>query len=275
MTVLATPASTRSLLGLSTYAYFWQWSDENPRPLTLTEMLHDAAGLGADVFQICDYPPLEGLAGAELTEVRRLSERLGLQLEVGTRGIRPSRLLRYLGLAQSLGSSFVRSMIQPADTELSVVPMLLREVLGAYEQAEVNLGLETYEQLSTRELLDVVRGIDSPYLGVVLDPGNSVAALELPSHVVESTADYVMNLHIKDFDFIRQPGWVGFIYTGARLGEGLLDYDYMVSVVRPTERGINQIVEHWLPWQGEMESTIAAEREWTLHSMTYLRSRSS
>ena len=66
------------------------------------------------------------------------------------------------------------------------------------------------------------------------------------------------NLHVKDFAFTRQDGWVGFTYAGAPLGEGLLDYDHMRRAVRPDERGINQIIEHWLPWQGDARDHHAA-----------------
>ncbi|WP_268760627.1 hypothetical protein [Arthrobacter sp. Soil762] len=40
---------------------------------------------------------------------------------------------------------------------------------------------------------------------------------------------------------------VGFTYAGDPLGEGLLDYEYMISKFQPHQRSINQIVEHWLP----------------------------
>ncbi|RBL82868.1 sugar phosphate isomerase/epimerase, partial [Streptomyces cavourensis] len=143
----------------------------------------------------------------------------------------------------------------------------------------VTLGLETYEQVATDDLLDVVRAVDSRYLGVVLDPGNSVARLERPADVVMATAPYVVNIHVKDFAFTRRDGWVGFTYAGCPLGEGLLDYDGMIAAVRrarPDAERINQIVEHWLPWQSEgFETTARLEEQWTRTSIsTLLRSTS-
>lgn len=268
-------AGSRSLLGLSTYAYFWQWSEENPSALSLEEMLRDAAGHGAEVFQICDYPLLDEMPAEELVAVRNAAQELKLVLEVGTRGVRPEKLRQYLEIAQQLGAKFVRSMVQPADTPLDEVPDLLSSVLPAYEEAGVDLGLETYEQLPTTDLVALVEQVGHPRLGIVLDPGNSVAALEHPADVVRRTAARVNNLHIKDFAFSRQDGWVGFVYTGTRLGEGLLDYDSMISAVEPHQRGINQIIEHWLPWQGGIEQTIRAEQDWIQHNITYLRSKNS
>ena len=107
-----------------------------------------------------------------------------------------------------------------------------------------------------------------------LDPANCVAALELPHDVVTATAPHVKNWHVKDFAFTRQAGWVGFNLVGCPLGEGLLDYDSIAEAVDPTANNINQIVEHWLPWQHDAETTCAMESEWTQRNINYLRSKS-
>lgn len=179
-------------------------------------------------------------------------------------------------IAGALDVTLVRSMLhvpghRPDPTEATA---LLKESVPRYADAGVTLGLETYEQVSTDDLLTVVRGVGSEHLGVVLDPGNSVARLERPADVVAATAPHVGNIHVKDFAFTRRDGWVGFTYAGCPLGEGLLDHDGMVAAVRPGERGINQIVEHWLPWQDEgFEATARLEHQWTRHSInTLLRS---
>ena len=94
-----------------------------------------------------------------------------------------------------------------------------------------------------------------------------------PREVIDAVAPYVLNMHIKDFAFSRKEGWVGFTYSGAPLGEGLLDYDYMAGKLQPKERNINQIVEHWLPWQDSEDETIRLENQWTQQSLDFLRSK--
>ncbi|MEU6639297.1 sugar phosphate isomerase/epimerase family protein [Streptomyces rochei] len=263
--------------GISTYAYFWRISDRAPEPMTLPAMLRDTAALGGEVFQICDYAPIESYDAARLADVRATADDLGLTLELGTRGIRPEHLLKYLDTARELGVTLVRSMLNTADHRPGTAEAvaLLKEAVPRYADAGVTLGLETYEQVATDDLVDVVRAVDDPHLGIVLDPGNSVARLERPVDVVTATAPYVVNIHVKDFAFTRRDGWVGFTYAGCPLGEGLLDHDDMVAAVRPAERGINQIVEHWLPWQDEgYDATARLEHQWTQHSIdTLLRSK--
>ncbi|MFC9610653.1 sugar phosphate isomerase/epimerase family protein [Streptomyces sp. NPDC056721] len=261
--------------GISTYAYFWRISERAPKPLSLLDMLVDTKEQGGEVFQICDYPAIESYDRTRLANVRDAARDLGLCLELGTRGVRPEHLAKYLDIAQQLDVTLVRSMMNTVDhrPDVDEAVALLRQTLPGYTQAGVTLGLETYEQVSTDDLLAVVTGVDSERLGVVLDPGNSVARLERPVDVVDATAPHVVNIHVKDFAFTRRDGWVGFTYAGAPLGTGLLDYDGMIAAVRPQERGINQIVEHWLPWQDEgFDATARLEHQWTQHSISTLLS---
>ncbi len=49
----------------------------------------------------------------------------------------------------------------------------------------------------------------------------------------------------------------------------------MVAAVAPEERRINQIIEHWLPWQGDPTTTRDTDEQWTLHNLSYLRSKAT
>ncbi|MFE4535486.1 sugar phosphate isomerase/epimerase family protein [Streptomyces scopuliridis] len=260
--------------GLSTYAYFWRISSRAPKPLTVERMLVNTRELGGEVFQICDYPLIETYDDVRLADIRATAEDLGITLELGTRGIGRDHLARYLELAGKLDVTLVRSMMNTAGHRPDTVEAtaLLRASVPAYAERGVTLGLETYEQVSTDDLLAVVRAVDDPHLGVVLDPGNCVARLERPRDVVEATAPHVVNIHVKDFAFTRRDGWVGFTYAGCPLGEGQLDYAHLTATVRPEQRGINQIVEHWLPWQDDgFETTAGIEDQWTRHCISTLQ----
>ena len=264
-----------SRIGLSSYAFFWQLSDKVSQPLSIHQALERTAELGVDLFQICDYAPLEAMTDYELEAVRATADRLGISLELGTKGIRPEHLRKFLHIAGILGSPLLRTMFNvPGHTPTAEEAVaIFKEVLPEFEAAGVKIAVETYEQVPTSRILDVIRGVDSPYLGICSDPANTVAALEMPRGVIDAVAPYVLNMHVKDFAFSRKDGWVGFTYSGAPLGEGLLDYDYMVSKFQPHQRNINQIVEHWLPWQDSEAETIRLENQWTQQSIEFLRSK--
>jgi sugar phosphate isomerase/epimerase len=264
-------------IGVGTYAFFWQWHASAAQPLTLAEMITKAASWDVTLFQVCDYPLLEDYDEAALAELHRHAEERGVQLELGTRGVQPEHLARYLHMAEALDVTLVRSMVNSGDhrptTDEAV--RLLQQVMPAYEAAGVTVALETYEQVPVRDLVRVVEEVDSAALGICLDPGNCVAALELPVTTVELTAPHVRNIHVKDFAFSRRDGWVGFTFAGRPLGEGLLDYRHLVDTVQADQRGLNQIIEHWLPWQGDSVTTIQTEDQWTLHNLSYLRSQTA
>jgi len=279
-----------SLLGLSTYAYFWRMSDRVPSPMSLDDALRDAASHdGVDLFQICDHLPLDTATDERLASIRSLAADLGLTLEVGTRGTRPEHLARYLHVAQQLGATLVRSMWTSGDDQpdAAETERRLRQALPAYERAGVTLALETYEVVATADLVAVVRAIGSDRLGVCLDPANTVARLEHPGDVVAMTAPHVVNWHVKDSAFTRSPGWVGFQYTGVRTGTGILDYTAVRAAVEPDRRGINRVIEFWLPWQDEhagaeplsgeppAQTTTRIEAAWTEHTIEYIRSKES
>jgi 3-oxoisoapionate decarboxylase len=261
-------------IGLSTYAFFWQFSKKAEWPLTLIDMVNKTHELGLSDFQICDYPQIQTMTDTELAEVRDVAESLGVQLELGTGGIQTSHLMDYLDIAQKLGSTFVRTMLHTPDHKPSVpeAVALLKEVLPAFTERGTTIGLETYEQVSTDDLIRVVEGVSSPFVGVCLDPANSVARLELPADVIDRTAPFVVNMHVKDFTFTRQAGWVGFSLIGCPLGEGFLDYDRMIAVVQP-KANVNQVIEHWLPWQGTIIQTCQLEQQWTQHNVDTLRGK--
>lgn len=262
------------MIGLGTYAFFWQHSELVPEPLSLIGAFEASRAEGVDLFQICDYAPLESMDDAELTDAAAAARDLGITVELGTKGIEPDRLARFLDLAGLFDAALVRSMLYSPESRppLPQAEEWLRAALPAYEASGVDLALETYEQVSTADLVSLVDRIGSDRLGICLDPANVVARLELPRDCVEATAAHVKNVHVKDFAFARQPGWVGFTYGGARMGEGLHDYRHLLETVRPRERGINEVVEHWLSWQGDAPTTVRTEREWTRRTIEHLRS---
>ncbi|SDY77610.1 sugar phosphate isomerase/epimerase family protein [Herbiconiux ginsengi] len=264
------------MIGLGTYAFFWQHSDRVDDPLTLRGALEATRALDVELFQICDYAPLDAMSDAEVSEAAAAARDFGVGIQLGTKGIPPAHLARYLELAEAFDARLVRSMLYGPGSRptLAEAEAQLRAALPAYEASGVTLALETYEQVATTDLVDLVESIGSDHLTICLDPANVVARLELPRDCVERTAALTGNVHAKDFAFARQPGWVGFTYSGAAMGEGLHDYEHLLETVRPRERGIDEIVEHWLPWQGDPETTIRTERAWTQQSIDYLRSMS-
>ena len=87
-------------IGLSSYAFLWRSSKDSPRRIDIFEMLDETAELGVGVFQICDEPGIEAMPDEELARLAAHAAARQVRLELGTRGISPPHLLRYLDLAE-------------------------------------------------------------------------------------------------------------------------------------------------------------------------------
>ncbi|WP_025159188.1 sugar phosphate isomerase/epimerase family protein [Leifsonia aquatica] len=261
------------MIGLGSYAFFWQHSNLAPEPLTLRDELEQTRSMGVDLFQICDYRPLETFSKSELAAHARFARDLGVRIQLGTKGIEPEGLTRYLRLAELFDASLVRSMLpssagRPA---IEAAARILEDIMPDFEAAGITLALETYEEVATEDLVALVDSVGSEWLGICLDPANVVARLENPQDCVEQAAGHTKNIHVKDFAFRRRNGFVGFTYSGARMGEGLHDYPALRDRCSPADRGIDEIVEHWVTWAGDPQTTIGIEREWTRRTIDYLR----
>jgi 3-oxoisoapionate decarboxylase len=261
------------VIGLSTYAFFWRHSAHVDNPVSLLGMIERTRDAGADALQICDYPEVESLTSGQLHDVRAAAEANGITLELGVRGVRVPRLESVLSLANSLGAHLVRTMLVLGDDRPTVDEAVqeLRAAVRMYASCDVTLALETYEQVATADLLRIVEAVGDPHLGICLDPANVIARLENPRETIDLCAERVVNLHVKDFRFERESGLIGFVLAGCPLGTGQLGVDYLYQRVRPDQRGISQIVEHWLPWQADAEATVLKEQEWTAHSISTVR----
>lgn len=243
------------------------------KKLTVQDMLKKTKEFGAEVFQICDYAPIEEMSESELHAIADEAKRLNIELELGTRGVHPDHLKKYLKIANTLGVKMVRTMINDKNHSPSIEQgaKWIKEQVQNYEDSGVTIALETYEQLKTSELVKLVQLIDSPYVGICLDPGNCIAALETPVQVIQATTPYVKNLHVKDFTFSRKDGWVGFSLIGCPLGQGSLDLDYMLDSLARDHKDPNAIIELWLPFTETIENTIQLENEWVQQSVGYLK----
>ena len=130
------------MIGLGTYAFFWQHSDrmreQGLQPLSLIGAFEATRELDVDLFQICDYSPLETMSDSELADAAAAARDLGLTIELGTKGIDPAHLERFLRLAEVFDAHLVRSMLYGPES---------RPTLGEAEQ-------------QLRVALPVVRGLE-------------------------------------------------------------------------------------------------------------------
>ena len=259
-------------LGVGSYTYTWSIGVPGypaPRsPMTEEALLQTAVLLKLPLVQICDNMPLHAMNQDGLSNLKRLSQEMGLTIEIGTRGADPDHLLRYLKIGEEMGSPLVRTILTG---DFEEAEKSLAEVLPAYEAAGIRLGIENYEQYSCRDLAALIDRLGSSTLGVCLDPVNSFGRLECPDSVVELLAPLTFSFHVKDFSIRRSDHKMGYVLAGTPAGEGSLEIERTIETIQQHRSDISVVLELWTPYLGEVEETTTKEREWADKSIQYLR----
>jgi 3-oxoisoapionate decarboxylase len=264
-------------LGISTYTYTWAIGvpgyPEMKNPMNAVELLKKAKEHGVNVVQLCDNLPLHRLSLEEMNEIKRTAEDLCLNLEVGTRGVEPEHLRRYLDIAQFLSSKILRIILQKNDDYVDIDEAYerIKEVLPEFEDKRIYIAIENHERHKVEELAFLVKRLDSPYVGICLDTVNSFGALEGPEYVIRTLTPYTINLHYKDFEIKRLDHKMGFQVTGTSAGSGMLDIEFVIGELNKYKKDFNIILELWTPFSGTVEETIAKESAWAEKSIKFLK----
>lgn len=263
-------------VGIGSYAVPWhigigQWRAEEP--LSHEGLLRLANSLGVAVVQYCDNLPLEMLDQERLQRLHHEATALGIQLEVGTRGIERARLERCVRLAERFGSPFVRVVVDTPEYHPTAEEVIndLRSLRGLFASCGMRLAIENHDRFPVRVLAEIVERAGADWLGICFDTANSLGTLQGPNEALDALCPYVCNLHVKDVRARRESHNLGFRIEGAPVGEGTVDVPAVVRRVREANPHANAIIELWVPPQANVEATIALEREWLERSVRYLK----
>ena len=271
-----TASAKMGRIGIGSWTFPWAIGtvrEHRPiAPMTAATLVRKAHELGVRVVQIGDNLPLDQLSAEELVDLRAAAVERDIELEVGTRGVKPPHLFRYLEIARSVGAQLVRTMAGWPGTAppLEEVESDLREILPQFAKANVSIGMENYETYPTADLAKLIRTIDHPNLGVCLDVSNSLGALESKDAILDSLVPLTINVHVKDIRVERLPYLMGFAFYGRPAGQGLLPIEEIFSRLAAAERKPNAIVELWPPFSDSLEKTVALEENWAKASVDYL-----
>lgn len=251
-------------LGISSFTYGWAVGIEGYTPaepmgfLELIERTHD---FGLSLLQVGDNLPLDQLTDSELQEGKQALKQYGIELELGIRGLRDSRIRKYLELCRLFSSRLLRVVIdeagyEPAEEEII---RILKRWDPELRSEGITVGIENHERLKAVQLASIIRQVGSPFVGICLDTANSLGALEGLDTVADTLIPYTVNLHAKDVSIRRLKSQLGFEITGTVSGEGMLNMVDLIRRVSENGRDVNCILEQWTAYTGDLEGTIRKE----------------
>lgn len=265
--------------GISSYTYTWAAGVKGfqlpEKPFKAKDLIKRAHKLNVNLVQICDNMPLHKLESTRIVDLAKLARNLNIEVEVGTRGVIPDHLRKYLKIARKFESNLVRTIIQGENGErisIKKAVELVKKVLPEFENSGIKLAFENHDEYKTDDFIELVNKVDSRFVGICLDTVNSFGALENPEKVINELSPYTINVHIKDFQISRESHQMGFSITGAPAGEGLLDINYLIKKIKQYQNNPNFILELWTPFTGDIEQTVKKEKKWAEESIDYLKS---
>lgn len=236
-------------------------------PLSAVDVLRRVAALGLQAAQFCENLPLSALTPAEWEELLEASRRLGVAIEIGTRGLEVTKLLEHVDLAAKAGSRALRLVLDA--TDLDVITETLRPMLRRCQERRVLLAIENHFDLRTAQLAELIRRLDDRWLGVCLDTANSTGHLEDPMETLAALGPYIAQVHLKDYAVEKAP--IAYRITGRALGQGWLDPPAILRAVIHSGRDPDVFLEQWMEPEASPEATLAKEQEWVESSVRAAR----
>ena len=106
----------------------------------------------------------------------------------------------------------------------------LQMVEPILKKYKIKLAVENHKDWKSFELVEIIKQLNSEYIGVTLDFGNNLALLENPMEVIKNLAPYVFSTHVKDMGVAEYPK--GFLLSEVPLGKGIVDLKAAVELCR-------------------------------------------
>ncbi|MEP7107863.1 MAG: TIM barrel protein [Ferruginibacter sp.] len=264
------------LLGIGSYSFPWAvsiYDAARGNKLTAKDLIDYASLNKIGSVQYGDNLPLHKLNHGELNELKVCAARSEVQIEVGTRGLNIENIEQYIRIAKTLGSKFVRMVIDDVGfhPEVPEVIEITRSVLPLLAKEQVMLAIENHDRFPAMALKNIIQSTDPELIGVCLDTANSIGAGEGIREVVDILAPFTVNLHIKDFIVKRVDHKMGFIVEGTAAGDGMLDIPWLIRELGNTGKCKTATLELWINPGLEPEQTLLKEKHWVDKSIEYLK----
>ena len=209
------------------------------------QILDHAASLQLDAVLFSDFEVYESLADADLRDLKRRADDLGIALYAGILSICPTsvmfdprrgsaeeQLRLCLRVAKALGSPVARCVLGKVDDRRSPGGIVARiaETVGVLRcarsealDAGIKIAVENHAgDMNSAELLELIDMAGRDFVGATLDTGNALWALEEPLAALETLGRVTVCTGIRDSYLWETPEGATLQWTS--IGTGLVDW---------------------------------------------------
>lgn len=166
---------------------------------------------------------LSAMSDPDLRAFGAEARRLGLAVHVETSSTEAADLARTVAIAHAVGAAAMRCYPRYAGRVSTVIARAVEDLksLAARDPDQrLRFTLEQHEDLTSAELIQILKAVGNPRLGLLFDFGNMVNAGELPLAALRQQAPWLREVHVKDCLVLPDRG--GWAHQACRSGEGHL-----------------------------------------------------
>lgn len=241
-------------IGIDSYCYHRLFGEVYPQQsapptsMTLEQFIDRACSLevGGVSLESCFFPSFET---GYLKRVRQTLDGRGLDrvfawghpdgLEGGMNEAAYENMIRSLDYAEQIGASVMRVVgsslrfrHEPHGPQLEHLTAMFRKAVPIAERRGIRLAVENHIDFTSDEMMQLLDGVNSPYLGINFDTGNFLRLLDDPVKAMAKLASRVYATHIKDLKLrhgVAPDEW--FFFSSAPVGDGLIENQKLVQML--------------------------------------------
>ena len=233
-------------IGIDSYCYHRFFGEVYPsqkaprKQMTIDDFLARARQLEVDgvSLETCFFPNSDD---AYILDLKSQLDEYGFDrvlawghpngLERGQNAAAYKEMISFIPKAKLIGANVMRIIgscsnyrKEPHGPQIQALIPLLKDAVKVAEDYNIKLAIENHVDFTADEILSIIYGVESAYLGVNFDTGNFLRLLDDPIKGMEILAPYVFSTHIKDMTV--NPAFSPsdhFFFSGVPVGWGLVD----------------------------------------------------
>jgi sugar phosphate isomerase/epimerase len=245
-------------IGIDSYCYhryFGEvYADQKPpaRNMTIQDFLKRAKELDVDGVSLesCFFPSYDK---AWLSDLKAQLDEYAFDrvyawghpdgLERGKNWDAYDDMIASIPRAQAIGANVMRvvgsSLMfrnEPHGPQIEALIKMFKEAVKPAQDLGVKMAVENHIDFTADEILQLLEGVDSEFLGLNFDTGNFLRLLDDPVKGMEKLAPYVYATHVKDLlpDKNASPtDW--FFFAGVPVGKGLIDNYKLAEMLKKAD----------------------------------------
>jgi sugar phosphate isomerase/epimerase len=270
-------------VGIDNYCYHKRYEAEVSKRWTTLDFIKRAKELQVDGVSIetCFF---ESFEKSYLEKIKSLLDEVHMERVLawghpsgleGGKNLRAAEDLKsHFETAKILGAKVMRIVAsswrfrhESHREQIDRVTEILKPIADLAASYDIKMALENHIDFTSDEILEILDGVGSKYLGVNLDTGNALRMLEDPIEATRKLAPYTLSTHIKDIGIGKGSPQNRDFWLSVPLGKGVIDIPEVVSILKSVGySGLLNVEVDVLRWDWPDEDVAVEE------SVRYLKS---